>query len=74
MDSALREALTGALSDLIGDVCLLECLLDRLEADYCTPEVLRTLRVRLSDYIEQHSLDLAWAARALTGGPATPPA
>lgn len=72
MEISLRDELIDILSDLIGDIVLLDCLLDGIEADYCTPEVFQALRARLSGYIEQHTRDLASVVRALSRAPATP--
>ena len=74
MDDLLREELIHNLTELVGEVYLLELALDHPpEAGYCSPQVFRALCNKLDDFVQQHTGEITWMVHSLAAA-ATPPA
>ena len=77
MQQELREDLLSSATDLMGDVLLLDCLLERLERDgraAWSGFVLDALLAKLDCYIGESSREVAFLAGLLTGARTVSPA
>lgn len=76
-EQELREELLSSATGLMGDVLLLDCLLDRLERedlDGWDGVVLETLLDMLSDFIREGCWETGFLARQLAEGRGLTPA